>query len=72
MKRFPEKLAILRKKRNLSQRELGKILEIDYRHIGRMEQGTTLPGAAIVLKIANFFNITPNELMLDDLDLTDI
>jgi len=69
MKRFGEKLRTLRVRHGLSLRKLSAILEIDYSHLGKIEAGTSGPSANLILKIANFFNITPNELMLDELEL---
>jgi transcriptional regulator with XRE-family HTH domain len=69
MKKFGEKLYTLRMKNSLSQRQLAQAIDVDHRHIGRMEQNVTLPSAIMVLKIAEFFDVTPNQLMLDDVDL---
>jgi len=69
MKRFGEKLYTLRTQQNLSQRQLGQILDIDHRHIGRMEHGQTVPTGTVILKLAEFFGVTPNDLMLDDMEL---
>ncbi len=69
MKRFGEKLLILRKRQQLTQRQLGTALGIDYSYIGKMERGENVPSMAMLLKIANFFGVSPNQLILDDSDL---
>jgi len=69
MKRFGEKLVMLREKHGLSQRQLAKLVDIDSRHVGRMEHGQTVPTGTVILKLAEFFGVTPNHLMLDEMEL---
>lgn len=69
MKRFAKKLQTLRINVGLSQRQLAEILGIDHRHIGRLENGERLPGTELTLKIADYFNISLDQLMRDEVDL---
>ncbi len=66
MERFGEKLHVLRKRDGLSQKQLGDMLGIHRSHIGKIEQSQKTPNAAMILKIADIFGVTPNQLMLDD------
>ncbi len=66
MKRFGEKLRILRQQQGLTQKQLGDMLDVHQTHVWRLEQSKKTPNAAMILKIAEVFRITPNQLMLDD------
>ncbi len=66
MERFEEKLRTLRNRDRLSQKQLGDMLGIHRSHIGKIEQSQKTPNAAMILKIADIFEVTPNQLMLDD------
>ena len=42
---FPERLCQLRKHKNLSQTDFGRLVGLHYTHIGRYERGPSRPGA---------------------------
>ncbi len=67
--RFGEKLAILRKQRGLTLRQLGKMLQVDHSYISQLEKRKTKPNAIMILKIAEIFNVSTDLLMKDELDL---
>lgn len=69
MKRFGEKLRTLRQRQGLTQKQLGDMLGVHQTHVWRLEQGKKTPNAAMILKIADIFGVTPNQLMLDDQEL---
>jgi transcriptional regulator with XRE-family HTH domain len=69
MNRFGEKLQTLRKRRGLTLRQLGEILEVHNTYISQIEKGRKTPNAAMILKIAQFFEVTADHLMRDDLEL---
>ena len=69
MKRFGEKLRAIREQQNMSQRALSQALEVDQRHVSRMERGERSPSAEMVLKISLFFEVSTDQLMRDDLEL---
>jgi len=69
MKRFGEKLQSLRKQHGYSQRKLAQLLEVDQRHVSRMERSEKIPNAAMILKIANLFEVLIDKLMRDELEL---
>ncbi len=69
MNRFGEKLNILRERHGLSLRQLGDKLGVGKSFVWKMEQGRRIPNVAMVIKIAEVFNVTPNQLMLDNLEL---
>jgi transcriptional regulator with XRE-family HTH domain len=69
MKRFGEKLRILRRRDELSQRELSRMLDVHHSYIGQLELGQKIPNAMMILKIADIFSITADQLMRDELEL---
>jgi len=68
MKRFGEKLRILREKHGMSQRQLAKEVGVYHSYITRIEKGTK-PSIAIILKISEIFKVTTDVLMKDHLEL---
>jgi len=69
MKRFGEKLYTLRKRDGLSQQQLGKVLGVSGSHVGALERGEKMPNAPMIIKIADIFGVTADQLMRDDLEL---
>lgn len=62
-KLFADKLAQLRKERNLTQEELALLCGIDRTHIGRIERLERTPGLEILDKIAAGLKIPLGELL---------
>lgn len=60
---FSYNLKHLRIQKGLTQEDLGKKLNKDYSTIGKWENGTRSPIMEDVIKIADFFNITLQELI---------
>ncbi len=69
--KFPEKLKYLRKQRGISQRNLARQLGIAESHIGILESRRGKPTAELVIKIADFFGVTTDVLIRDELELGD-
>jgi transcriptional regulator with XRE-family HTH domain len=70
MKRFGEKLRILRERRGLTVRQLASILKINsHSHIVGLEAGKHNPSAELILKIADLFEVSIDQLMRDDQEL---
>jgi transcriptional regulator with XRE-family HTH domain len=70
MERFGEKLRFLRGQRGMTVRELASELEIkSHSHIVGLEAGKHKPSADLILKIADLFDVTTDQLMRDDLDV---
>ncbi len=68
LERFPENLRILRERKGLSQRALAKHIGCTRSYIGHLESGNKKPGAEFVFKIADFFGITADALVRDELE----
>lgn len=71
MERFGEKLKSLRKRNSLTLTELGKMLNVHNTFISQIEKNRRIPNAEMILKIADTFNVTTDELMRDNLELLD-
>ncbi|MFD2334734.1 helix-turn-helix domain-containing protein [Cohnella sp. GCM10020058] len=61
--KFKERLALLRKKRNLTQADLAKRLDLSQSTLAMWENGRRSPDMATVTKIAAFFNVSLNYLL---------
>jgi transcriptional regulator with XRE-family HTH domain len=71
LQRFPENLRILRERRNISQRELAQHIGCTRSYISHLESGKKKPGAEIIFTLADFFGITADALVRDELKLAD-
>jgi len=69
MQRFGEKLRALRQREGFTVRELGALLEVSGPYIVQMESGQKIPNAAMIIKIAQLFKVSTDQLMFDHLEL---
>jgi len=69
MEKFGEKLAALRKKRGLTLRQLGEMLGVYHTYVSQIEKGKKLPNAVMIIKIADVFEVSTDQLMRDELEL---
>jgi transcriptional regulator with XRE-family HTH domain len=80
---FSQRIRELRRQRNLSQAELGKIVGLHVTHIGRYERGTSRPSADALKRLAETLGVTTDYLIegksnevakakLEDKDLLDM
>ena len=70
MKRFGEKLRTLRIQHKLTIRQLASDLDLKSSgHITDLEKGRIYPSMALFLKITQFFNVSADQLINDDLEL---
>jgi transcriptional regulator with XRE-family HTH domain len=60
---FAEHLRELRKHKNLSQTELGKLAELHYTHIGRFERGSSRPSGDTLKRLADALGVTSDYLL---------
>jgi transcriptional regulator with XRE-family HTH domain len=71
MNKFGEKLKSLRQQRGLTMRQLGELLEVSDSYVSKMETGDKIPNVAMVLRVANLFEVTTDVLIRDELELGD-
>ena len=70
MKRFGEKLPTLREKRGLTVRQLASTLEIkSHSHIVGLEASKHKPSANLIVKIADYFEVSTDQLMRDNFEI---
>ncbi|MEM6256624.1 MAG: helix-turn-helix transcriptional regulator [Cyanobacteria bacterium P01_D01_bin.156] len=69
MKRFGAKLHQLRTQQGLTLAELGGLLGVHNTFVSQLERGRKLPNAEMILKVADTFNVSTDQLMRDELDL---
>lgn len=70
MKRFGEKLRTLRQRHGLTLRELASILGMGaHSHLANLETGKNMPTAELIVKIADYFGVSLDQLMRDEVDL---
>ena len=70
MKRFGEKLRILRKQNNMTLTELAeKLGYVAHSHISQIESGKKIPTVQFVIKVSELFNVSTDQLLKDDLDI---
>lgn len=70
MERIGEKLKLLRMQRQLTTRQLAEQLGTSNSQISRIENGLRQPDGDLLVRISDFFHISLDHLMRDDLDLT--
>ena len=70
MRRFGEKLRLLRTRHGMTLREVAAALgQRSHSHITQVEFGRRKPNVEFVMKVAQLFNVTPDLLLRDELDL---
>ncbi len=69
MKRFGEKLRILREHRGLSYRQLAALLDTAHSHLVNLESGKHKPSVDLIVKITQVLSVSFDQLMDDDVDL---
>ena len=70
MKRFGEKLHVLRMNKGITLKELANSLGLTaHGYISEIETGKKKPTADFVLKVARYFKVTTDELLKDELEI---
>lgn len=62
-KNFAERIAELRRDKMLSQKELGDMLGVSNKAVSKWERGEAMPQMKTIVKIAEIFGISPDELL---------
>jgi transcriptional regulator with XRE-family HTH domain len=63
-----EKIKEFRKKKNLSQTELGNLIGVHYSHVGKYESNQQIPSTETLKKLASVFEVSVDYLLNDDAD----
>ena len=62
--RLKNRLEQIRKQRGIKQEELAEILEVSRQTIGSLENGRYNPSIILAFKIANYFNMSIEEIFI--------
>ncbi len=63
--RLSENICKLRKERNWSQNQLGRMIAVDGRQICRYERGNSIPSVETIIKLADIFGVAIDDLVFD-------
>ncbi|MDI7219518.1 helix-turn-helix transcriptional regulator [Leptospira santarosai] len=66
MSSFGDKVKKLRKEKGWSQDELASKISVHGRHIGKYENGSTMPNSETVIKMAKAFEVSTDYLLLEE------
>lgn len=69
MKRFGEKLRMLREKYSMTYRQLAEELDVAHPHLLRIERGEKQPSLDLAMRIAAYFEVSLDDLVWDDRSL---
>lgn len=70
MERFGEKVRTLRHQREMTLKELAEALGVaSFSYISDIENGKKTPHPTLIIKIADVFGVTADQLMRDEVDL---
>lgn len=70
IQRFGEKLRLLRSRSGLTLKELASELGYSaHGYISELESGNKLPSLELVVKLADFFDVSTDQLLRDELDI---
>jgi transcriptional regulator with XRE-family HTH domain len=69
MQRFGKKLQKLRERKGLSQEALAALLGFSRSHLSKLEQGVKTPHARLIIRLADIFEVTADQLMRDELEV---
>lgn len=64
-----EKIAIIRKINNLTQEEFAEKMSVSRQAVSKWETGACIPDVQILIKIADFYSITLDQLVREENDL---
>lgn len=64
-----EKISIIRKMNNLTQEGFAEELGVSRQAVSKWENGASVPDVQLLLRIADFYNLTLDQLVRDDFDL---
>jgi len=60
---FAKRLKDLRRQKDFSQAELGRLTDLHYTHIGRYERGISKPSTDTLIKLAEVLGVTTDYLI---------
>ncbi|MFN8494586.1 MAG: helix-turn-helix transcriptional regulator [Caldilineaceae bacterium] len=72
MQRFGEKVRSLRQRKGMTQKELADALGLaSFSYLSEIEHGRKTPHPILIVKIADVFGVTADQLMRDEIELSE-
>ncbi len=71
LKEIGFRIAYYRKERSISQEKLAEMLEISIPQMSKLECGRALLNVKQIVSLCKIFNISPNELIFDNINFTE-
>ena len=68
---FAKRLTNLREKKNLYQKDIAEIFNIEQATVSNWEKGKRIPDSDMLIKLANFFEVSVDYLLGNDAPITD-
>lgn len=66
MKKFCDKLIVLRREKGLSQEQLAEYLEVSRQSVSKWEADKTMPEISKLIAISELFQVSLDYLLIDD------
>lgn len=63
---FAKRITDLREKKNLYQKDIAKIFKVEQATVSNWENGKRIPDSEMLIKLANFFNVSVDYLLGND------
>ncbi|WP_236184611.1 helix-turn-helix domain-containing protein [Pseudomonas protegens] len=60
-----ENIRLIRRVKNLTQEQLALMAEVDRTYVSQIERGVGNPSLLVLCKLANIFEITADQLLID-------
>lgn len=60
-----ENIRLIRRVKNLTQEQLALMAEVDRTYVSQIERGVGNPSLLVLYKLANIFEITADQLLVD-------
>ena len=68
---FAKRLTNLREKKNLYQKDIAEIFNVEQATVSNWEKGKRIPDSEMLIKLANFFEVSVDYLLGNDTPPTD-
>ena len=65
-----KRIKYYRLKKELSQEELGEVVNVNNEHLSRIETGNKYPSLELLIMIANALEVSTDDLLIDSLEHT--
>ena len=64
MKIIGQRIADFRKRKNMTQNDIGQILHVSYQAVSKWERGETLPDIPVLIKLSELLDISIDNILI--------